>query len=140
VRSNGADERKDVPLDELKHPAVARDVEVYDINGPFFFGAAYKLREVLDQIGKPPKTLVLNLTNVMAMDSTGMHSLEELRKRCVRDGTRLILVGVHAQPLTAMTRARLLEEFGDSNLVGTVDEALRLAAGSGPEGTGEVRR
>ncbi len=111
-------------------------VEVYEINGPFFFGAAYKLRETLDSIGRRPRVLVLDMPNVSAIDATGLYVLDELRRKCEKEGVRVILAGVHAQPLFAMTQAGLLDKFGVANLAGTLDEALaRLAAvpdGSAP--------
>lgn len=102
-------------------------VEVYDINGPFFFGAAFKLRDTLDSLGKPPKALIVNMPNVTAVDATGLHALEELKRRCDRDGTAVILAGVHSGPMTGLARAGMLDEFGDANLVGTLDEAMERA-------------
>lgn len=123
------DSRTDTPLDELTHPDTHRDngIEVYDINGPFFFGAAYKLRETLDSIAKPPRILILNLTNILSVDATGLHALEELRRRCRRDNTRLILAGAHAQPLAALAATGALSAFADHDLTGTVEEALAEA-------------
>ncbi|MBL8747158.1 MAG: STAS domain-containing protein [Phycisphaerae bacterium] len=115
---------RDSPLKERNVPP---EVEIYDINGPFFFGAAYKLRETLDEIGAPPKILIINMPNVLAVDATGLHALHELKKRCARDGTRLILAGVHAQPVQELVRSGLLDIFGDENLLGTIDEALERA-------------
>lgn len=113
----------------LKERNVPEGVEIYDINGPFFFGAAYKLRETLDEIGAPPKVLIINMPNVLTVDATGLHALHELKKRCVKDGTRLILAGVHAQPVQTLVRSGLLDIFGDENLLGTIDEALERARG-----------
>lgn len=102
-------------------------VEVYEINGPFFFGAAYKLREALDSVSSHPRALVLDMPNVNAIDATGLHALDELRRKCARDGTKVILAGVHAQPLFAMTKSGLLDKFGVENLAGTLPEALERA-------------
>lgn len=111
----------------LKERSIPEGVEVYDINGPFFFGAAYKLRETLDEIGSPPKVLIINMPNVLAVDATGLHALHELKRRCAKDGTRLILAGVHAQPVQELVRSGLLDIFGDENLRGTIEEALERA-------------
>lgn len=107
--------------------AVPPGVEVYDINGPFFFGAAYKLRETLDSLGSRAKVLIINMPDVLAIDATGLHALRELKARCAKDGTRLILAGVHAQPVQELVRSGLLDDFGDENLVGTIPEALERA-------------
>jgi SulP family sulfate permease len=124
VAGESASEGGDKALREKSVPA---GVEVYDINGPFFFGAAYKLRETLDEIGTPPKVLIINMPNVLSVDATGLHALHELKKRCVKDGTRLILAGVHAQPVQTLVRSGLMDIFGDENLLGTIDEALERA-------------
>ena len=102
-------------------------VEVYAINGPFFFGSAYKLRETLDAIGRRPRVLVLDMPNVSAIDATGLYALDELRRKCARERVALILAGVHSQPLFAMTKSGLLEKFGVENLTGTLPEAMRRA-------------
>ncbi len=111
----------------LKERTVPEGVEIYDINGPFFFGAAYKLRETLDSLGSPPKVLIINMPNVLAVDATGLHALHELKRRCAKEGTRLILAGVHAQPVQELVRSGLLDIFGDDNLRGTIEEALERA-------------
>lgn len=107
-------------------------VEIYTIRGTFFFGAAYKLRDTLDAVGQRPKVLIIDLKQVLAMDATGMHALDELRRRCRRDGTAVFLVGVHSQPLMALAQSGLLDAFGDQNLFDNVpaalDEAEKIAA------------
>lgn len=109
-------------------------VEVYEIDGPFFFGAAYKLRDVLDSVGDRPRALILDMERVPAMDATGLHALDELRRLCLRDKTRVILSGIHAQPLNAMVRSGLADRFGLDNMTGSVEEALgRLDGGVGRE-------
>ncbi len=128
LTGGSVDIRATIPeTDGTRAAGAPRDVEIYDINGPCFFGAAYKLRETLDSLGRPPRVLVLNMPNVLAMDATGLHALEEMRRRCVRDGTHLVIAGVHAQPVHEFARSGLLDAFGDENLVGTVEEALERA-------------
>jgi MFS superfamily sulfate permease-like transporter len=70
--------------------------------------------------------LILNMTNVDAIDATGLYALDELRRRCRKDATRLILAGTHAQPIFKLTEQGLLDEFGEENLAGTIAEALEL--------------
>lgn len=101
-------------------------VQVYEIDGPFFFGAAYKMRDALDEISKPPRALILDLTKVGAIDATGLHALDELRKASASDRTRLVLVGVHAQPIMAMEKAGMIDTFGPDAFALTIAEAIRL--------------
>ena len=103
-------------------------VEVYAVNGPFFFGAADKLGEVLSEIAKSPKVLILRMKNVPAIDATGMHALEQMMKKLRAHGTTMILTEIRQQPLRALVRARKLEAFGGrENLAKTLDVALQRA-------------
>lgn len=104
--------------------ATLEGVQIYTIDGPFFFGAADKFKEVLGRISSPPRVLILDLANVPAIDSTGMAALRDVIRKAHRDRTRVILVGVHAQPMVALGRTELLDIVGDENLFGTVQEAL----------------
>lgn len=99
-------------------------VEIYKIDGPFFFGAAFKLREALDAISRPPRVLILDMSLVEVLDATGLHALEEIRLKAKSDGARVILVGVHAHPLVAMTRAGIGDRFGPDAFVDTIEQAI----------------
>jgi len=103
-------------------------VQIYAIDGPFFFGAAEKFKETLGQVAGKPTVLVLLMRNVPAIDSTGLVALRDVIRRFRQGGTRVILAGVHAQPMAAISRSPLLAELGEENLVGGIDEALALAA------------
>jgi SulP family sulfate permease len=103
-------------------------VQIYAIDGPFFFGAAEKFKETLGQVAGKPAVLVLLMRNVPAIDSTGLVALRDVIRRFRQGGTRVILAGVHAQPMAAISRSPLLTELGEENLVGGIDEALALAA------------
>jgi SulP family sulfate permease len=102
-------------------------VEVYEINGPFFFGAAEKFKQTLGEISRRPKVLVIRMRNVPAIDSTAMHALKDLIRRTRKEGTEVLLSDVHSQPLIALGRSGLLDEVGEENLFGNVDEALEAA-------------
>jgi SulP family sulfate permease len=106
---------------------IPKGVEVYEINGPFFFGAAEKFKDTLSQVSKKPKVLVIRMRNVPAIDSTAMHALRDLIRRTRRDGTRVLLSDVHDQPLLALERSGLLAEIGEENLCSDIDEALAAA-------------
>jgi SulP family sulfate permease len=104
-------------------------VEVYEVNGPFFFGAADKIKDVLTEIAKPPKVFILRMRNVPAIDATGIHALEQMAKKCRHEGTTLILTEIRQQPLRALVRARKLEAVGGrENLAKSIEVALARAA------------
>lgn len=67
---------------------------VYTINGPFFFGVAAKVGDVLDQIGKPPKVFVIDMSNVPVIDATAAHALEAAIATCQKHGSEVHLRGV----------------------------------------------
>jgi SulP family sulfate permease len=106
---------------------VPNGVEVYEVNGPFFFGAAETFKDTLGQIARKPKVLIIRMRNVPAIDSTGLHALKDVVHRTRRDGTLVLLSDVHTQPLVALGRSAVLEEVGEENLFGNLDDALDRA-------------
>jgi SulP family sulfate permease len=110
-------EKRDVP----------RAVEVYEINGPFFFGVADRLKDVLKGLERPPTVFIIRMRRVPAIDASGMHALDEFASKCQRQGTILLLSGVHAQPMFALAKYGLLDRVGEDNLFGNVDDALNRA-------------
>jgi sulfate permease, SulP family len=102
-------------------------VEVFEINGPFFFGAARKFKEHVEAVLGRPKVLILRMRNVPAIDSTGMHALGEVVQACRREGTLLILSDVHAQPMFALAQSYLADLIGEENILGHIDDALARA-------------
>jgi SulP family sulfate permease len=121
VKGEFADE--DTVAGELL-PAVPADINVYEINGPFFFGAAEKFKETVNTISAPPRVLILIMRNVPAIDSTGVHALRGLIRRARAEGTRVLVTGIHAQPMIVLGRTGLLDEIGDEHLFGTAAEAI----------------
>lgn len=102
-------------------------VEVYEINGPFFFGAAEKFKDTLAEVSQKPKVLIVRMRNVPAIDSTAIHALRDLIRRTRKDRTVVLLSEVHAQPLIALGRSGLLDEIGDDCMLGDIDDALAAA-------------
>ncbi|MEW5917438.1 MAG: sulfate permease [Gemmatimonadota bacterium] len=107
--------------------SIPRGVEVYEINGPFFFGAAETFKDTLGQVARKPRVLIIRMRNVPALDSTGLHLLKDLVHRTRRDGTLVLLADVHTQPLIALGRSAALEDIGPENIFGNIDDALNRA-------------
>ncbi|HEX2781051.1 MAG TPA: SulP family inorganic anion transporter [Gemmatimonadaceae bacterium] len=122
-----------VPLDDAADPNSARrravppGVEIYEINGPFFFGAAELFKDTLARVAAKPKVLIIRMRAVPAMDSTGIAALRDVVRRSRGDGTLVLLSDVHAQPLLALSRSAALDEIGEDNLFGNLDDALNRA-------------
>ena len=120
--ANGTEDPNAIALRDIP-----RGVEVYEINGPFFFGVADRLQDVLRRIERPPKVFILRMRKVTSVDATGLHALDEFHDKCRRQHTRLLLAGVHAQPMFAMTKYELLDKIGESNMFEDIDDALNAA-------------
>lgn len=113
--------------DGLGARVIPRDVAVFEINGPFFFGAAKTFKEQVESVLGKPKVLILRMRNVPAIDSTGLHALREMVHRSRRAGTLILLSDVHSQPMVALGRSDLLDELGEDAILPTLDAALERA-------------
>ncbi|HEX9007075.1 MAG TPA: SulP family inorganic anion transporter, partial [Bacteroidota bacterium] len=111
----------------IRRFTVPAGVEVFEVNGPFFFGAADRFKHVLSLIVKKPKVLILRMRTVLSMDATSLRALEEVYEQTRRDNSVLMLAGVHTQPLIAMEKAGLLDKVGVDNVYENVNEALKAA-------------
>jgi SulP family sulfate permease len=122
------------PVDDFEHDpnavlrrVIPEGVQVYEITGPFFFGAAEMFKDRVGRIAGRPKVLIIRLRHVPAIDSTGLHALRELIHRSRNEGMLVILSDVHAQPVVALERAGLYDELGEDNIHGNIDDALDRA-------------
>lgn len=111
----------------VRRRTVPKGVEIYEINGPFFFGAAETFKETLATVAGNPRVLIIRMRSVLALDSTGMHALKEVVHRSRREKTLVLLSDVHMQPLVALTGSAVLDEIGKENLFGNLDDALNRA-------------
>jgi SulP family sulfate permease len=120
-------------LAELKDPNaiwtrdVPQGVEVYEINGPLFFGVADRVKDILHRLKKPAPVFIVRMRRVPAIDASGIHALQELHIKCGRERSVLLLSGVHAQPLNVLVRCGLADVIGMENIFGNIDDALRRA-------------
>ena len=113
--------------DALSKKDVPPGVEIYEINGPFFFGVADRLKNVMNELQKPPKIFILRMRKVPTIDASGMHALEEFYIECKRQGTLLLLSGVKKNPLKDLKRYHLDELIGAAHIFSHVDSALRFS-------------
>jgi SulP family sulfate permease len=111
----------------VRRRVVPEGVQVYEITGPFFFGAAEMFKDRVSRIAGKPKVLILRMRHVPAIDSTGLHALRDVVHRSGREGTLVILSDVHAQPVVALERSGTYDELGEENVHGNIDDALNRA-------------
>ena len=122
------------PIDDFEHDpnavrrrAIPEGVQVYEITGTFFFGAAETFKDRVSRIAGQPKVLILRMRHVLAIDSTGLHALRELVQRSRREGILVVLSDVHAQPVVALERSGLYDDLTEENVHGNIDDALNRA-------------
>lgn len=111
----------------LDFKVVPKGVHVFEINGPFFFGAADKFKEAMLQTDRPPKVRIIRMRNVPALDATGLHVLEETWRESKHRGIIMIISEIHTQPYIALQRSDLFEKIGEANILPTIEESLERA-------------
>ncbi len=99
-------------LADTEHLDVAPEVEIYEIDGPFFFGLASKLDEIDHLREGNIKVRIIRMRKVPFMDSTGLNNLRSLWKRSQKDGVQLILSGVNDNVLKYLTKVGFVQELG----------------------------
>lgn len=110
--------------DTLDRTGIPEGVQVYEINGPFFFGAVYKFKEAIRLVSKPPKVRIIQMDKVPAIDSSGIKALDEVLHESAHRGTKLLISGIHSQPYIALDRSGLLDKVGRDNVFKTFDDTL----------------
>lgn len=110
--------------EHIRKTLMNKDILFYQIKGPFFFGAASKFIDTIDEIKVRPKTLVLKMKDVSVMDATGFNALSTIQKRCKKHHVRLILTNVQRQPYELMKKNGFVEKIGGKNIFKNIDLAL----------------
>ena len=100
---------------------------VFRIHGPFLFGAADKIDDLMQQIPELPPIVILRLRNMTAIDATGLHALERLADQVHTTGRGLILCGAREQPAWLMHQAEFEQHVGAENICANITEALERA-------------
>jgi SulP family sulfate permease len=109
----------------LEHYIIPKNVEVFEITGPLFFGAAYKFKDAMRFIENPPEVLIIRMRKVPIIDATGIKTLQDVYKESSQRGTKLILSEVNSpQIVNELKGARLLFSIGKANVTNTFQEAV----------------
>ena len=117
-------DKDELDPDATSNKDIPEGVEVYEINGPFFFGVADMLINTLEHIGKTPKVFILRMRNVPAIDATGEHALENFYSTCKKIGTQLVLSGVNPVPYATLKKMHFIDMIGQENVLDHIDKAL----------------
>ena len=113
-------------VDGIELRVVPKDVRVYEISGPLFFGAADKIPEII--LKDYTRCLILRMRAVPSLDSTALNALELLYKKCQKQNVRLILSHVNEQPLQVMRKSGFYDMVGEENFSNHIDDALKKAS------------
>ena len=101
-------------------------VDVFEINGPLFFGAAYKFKDTMRVIEDPAPVLIIRMRHVPVIDATGIRVLKEVNEEIKRRGSKLILSEVTSgQVMGELQKARLLFQVGKANVTDTFEDAIK---------------
>ena len=120
-----SDAEKSLDTDKLTLPD---EVEVYEIDGPFFFGIANKFEEIMrKQNMKRPKIRIIRMRKVPFMDSTGIHNLESLYRLSDKENIQLVLSGVNNDTNIVLSKSGLADKIGKDNICNNINEALKRA-------------
>lgn len=111
-----------------EHLIVPEGVEVYEINGPYFFGIATKFEEIMARLGDRPKIRIIRMRKVPFIDSTGIHNLTTLCKMSQKENIHIILSGVNNQVHAVLEKSGFYELLGKENICSNINEALEVAA------------
>ncbi|NDP20623.1 MAG: sulfate permease [Paludibacter sp.] len=101
-----------------------KGVEVYEIEGPFFFGVANKFEETMKQLGDRPKVQIIRMRKVPFIDSTGVHNLESLIRSAQKDKIQILLSGVTYNVHSTLTKVGVEKLIGAANICSNINEAL----------------
>lgn len=99
-------------------------VEVYEIDGPFFFGIANKFEESMRIIGDKSKVRIIRMRKVPFIDSTGLNNLETLCQKSMRDGIQVILSGVRVDVRAMIRNSQIPQMIGQENICDNINIAL----------------
>jgi SulP family sulfate permease len=104
-----------------------KGVEVYEIDGPFFFGIANKFDESMRVIGDRAKVRIIRMRKVPFIDSTGLQNLLSLCRKSAKEGIRVVLSGVRPEVRRVLENSPLPELLGEKNICNNIKVALRRA-------------
>ncbi len=121
------DLREEEPEEDTPRRNIPAGVEIFEIDGSLFFGAIEQFRDAVQRFETPPRILIIEMSKVLTVDSTGLQALEDLHKRCEKNRTRLLLSGTRAQPLFAMQRSGFIDAIGEEQVTGDISEAIERA-------------
>jgi SulP family sulfate permease len=125
---NPEEEESDFQLGNLEHLSIPKGVEVYEINGPYFFGAGNKFEEIMGALRhQRPKVRIIRMRKVPFVDSTGIHNLTNLCLMSQAEGIQVVLSGVNPTVQAVLHKAGFDTMLGEENICSHINIALERA-------------
>ena len=124
---NPDDEGSDMHLGNIEHLTIPKGVEVYEINGPYFFGAGNRFEEIMATLGDRPQVRIIRMRKVPFVDSTGIHNLTNLCEMSQKEGIQIVLSGVTEKVHSQLDKAGFYDIVGQDNICSHIDIALDRA-------------
>ena len=122
------EEESDFQMGNLEHLTIPEGVEVYEINGPYFFGAGNKFEEIMGALRhRRPKVRIIRMRKVPFVDSTGIHNLTNLCLMSQQEGIQVVLSGVNPKVQAVLHKAAFDTLLGEENICSHINEALERA-------------
>ena len=120
-------EDADMERGNLEHLTIPEGVEVYEINGPYFFGAGNRFEDIMARYGSRPKVRIIRMRKVPFIDSTGLHNLENMCLMSQKEGITIVLSGVNEKVDAVLRRNNFEKLLGAENICNHIDLALARA-------------
>ncbi len=117
-------EDADMESGNLEHLTIPERVEVYEINGPYFFGAGNRFEDIMARYGNRPKVRIIRMRKVPFIDSTGLHNLENLCLTSQKEGITIVLSGVNEKVEGVLRHNHFERIVGEQNICNHIDLAL----------------
>ena len=121
-------EDADMQAGNLEHLTIPAGVEVYEINGPYFFGAGNRFEDIMARYGQRPKVRIIRMRKVPFIDSTGLHNLENMCLMSQKEGITIVLSGVNPKVEDVLKRNHFDQLLGAENICNHIDLALQRAS------------
>ena len=121
-------EDADMQSGNLEHLTIPEGVEVYEINGPYFFGAGNRFEDIMARYGNRPKVRIIRMRKVPFIDSTGLHNLENMCLMSQKEGITIVLSGVNPKVEAVLKRNNFNHLLGEENICNHIDLALARAS------------
>ena len=120
-------EDADIKAGNLENLTIPKGVEVYEINGPYFFGAGNRAEEMMRRFGNDPEVRIIRMRKVPFIDSTGLHNLENLCLMSKKENVQIVLSGVNPKVEAVLVKNGFIELLGRENICNHIDIALQRA-------------